>query len=105
LRQHRAARIEAAPKRRPFPAGWELKLKERPQGRLSYLRRTNAQGEVTLLGRTWRLSAVWLSRLVRGEVDLNRNKIHFFTLRRKEPASQPQILEVDYRLPNRGFQD
>ena len=26
-------------------------------------------------------------------------------LRRKEPASQPQILEVDYRLPNRGFQD
>jgi hypothetical protein len=23
----------------------------------------------------------------------------------KEPTSQPQILEVDYRLPNRGFQD
>ena len=105
LRQHRAARIEAAPKRRPFPAGWELKLKERPQGRLIYLRRTNAQGEVTLLGRTWRLSAVWLSRLVRWEVDLNRNKIHFFSLRRKEPTSQPQVLEVDYRLPNRGFQD
>jgi len=30
LRQHRAARLEAAPKRRPFPAGWELDLKERP---------------------------------------------------------------------------
>jgi len=26
-------------------------------------------------------------------------------LRRKEPTSQPQILEVDYRLPARGFQD
>ena len=31
--------------------------------------------------------------------------IRFFTLRRKDPASQPQIREVDYRLPNRGFQD
>jgi hypothetical protein len=103
LRQHRAARLEAAPKRRPFPAGWELNLKKRPQGRLIYLRRTNAQGEVTLLGRTWPVSAVWPSRLVCCEVDLHKDKIRFFTLRRKEPASQPQILEVDYRLPNRGF--
>jgi hypothetical protein len=37
-------------------------------------------------------------------VDLDKNKIRFFTLRRKDPSSQPQILEVDYRLPNRGFQ-
>jgi putative transposase len=105
LRQHRAARIEAAPQRRVFPAGWELNLKKRPQGRLVYLRRTNAQGEVTLLGRTWQVSTVWPSRLVRCDVDLDKNKIRFFTLRRKEPTSQPQVLEVDYRLPNRGFQD
>ena len=59
LRQHRAARIEAAPARRAFPAGWQLDLKARPRGRLVYLRRTNAQGEVTLLGRTWRVSEVW----------------------------------------------
>ena len=105
LRQLRAARLEAAPTRRPFPARWELDLKKRPRGRLIYLRRTNAQGEVMLLGCTWPVSAVWPSRLVRCEVDLDRDKIRFFTLRRKEPASQPQILEVDYRLPNRGFQD
>jgi hypothetical protein len=105
LWRHRAARLEAAPKRRPFPAGWELDLKKRPLGRLIYLRRTNAQGEVTLLGRTWPVSVVWPSRLVRCEVDLDKDKIRFFTLRRKEPSSQPQILEVDYRLPNRGFQD
>jgi putative transposase len=105
LRQHRAARIEAAPARRAFPADWQLNLKTRPRGQLVYLRRTNAQGEVTLLGRTWRVSEVWSSRLVRCEVDLNKDKIRFFTLRRKDPASQPQILEVDYRLPNRGFQD
>jgi hypothetical protein len=48
LRRHRAARIEAAPARRPFPAEWRLDLKKRPGGRLVYLRRTNAQGEVSL---------------------------------------------------------
>jgi hypothetical protein len=105
LRAPRAARIEAAPERRVFPAGWELNLEVRPRGRLVYLRRTNAQGEVTLLGRTWQVSTVWPSRLVRCEVDQDKDTIRFFTLRRKEPTSQPQVLEVEYRLPNRGFQD
>jgi putative transposase len=105
LRRHRAARIEAAPARRPLPADWRLNLKTRPRGRLVYLRRTNGAGEVTLLGRTWAVSAVWPHRLVRCEVDLDADKIRFFALRRKEPQNQPQVLEVDYRLPNRGFQD
>ena len=69
------------------------------------MRRTNGQGEVTLLGQTWQVSAVWPNRLVRCDVDLDGNRIRFFTLRRKDPTSQQRILEVDYRLPNRGFQD
>jgi transposase len=105
LRRHRAARLEAAPDRRAFPAGWKLDLKKRPRGRLVYLRRSNGLSEVTLLGRTWPLGRVWPNRLVRCEVDLDKDKIRFFTPRRKEPTSQPQILEVDYRLPARGFQD
>jgi len=105
LRTQRAARIEASPDRRPFPADWKLNLKKRPSGRLVYLRRSNGNSAVTLLGTTWPLGQVWPNRLVRGDVDLAKNKIRFFTLRRKEPTSQPQILEVDYRLPNRGFQD
>jgi putative transposase len=105
LRQHRAARGEAAPDRRPFPAGWKLDLKKRPRGRLVYLRRSSGLSAVSLLGRTWPLGQVWPNRLVRCEVDLNHDKLRFFTLRRKEPTSQPQILEVDYRLPARGFQD
>jgi putative transposase len=105
VRKQRAARIEAAPDRRAFPEDWKLNLKKRPGGRLIYLRRTNGKSEVDLLGQTWPLGQVWPNRLVRCEVDLNKNKIRFFTLRRKEPTSQPQILEVDYRLPNRGFQD
>ena len=105
LRKQRAARIEAGPERRAFPAGWKLDLKKRPRGRLVYLRRSNEDSAVTLLGQAWPLGQVWPNRLVRCVVDLDKDKIHFFTLRRKEPASQPQILEVDYRLPSRGFQD
>ena len=60
---------------------------------------------MTLLGKTRHLGQVWPNRLVRCEVDLDKDKIRFFTLRRKEPASHTQILEVDYHLPNRGFQD
>jgi putative transposase len=105
LRQHRAARVEAAPDRRPFPAGWKLELKKRPRGRLVYLRRSSGLSEVSLLGRTWPKGQAWPNRLVRCEVDLDHDKLRFFTLRRKEPTSQPQILEVDYRLPARGFED
>jgi hypothetical protein len=105
LRRQRAARIEAAPNRRAFPVGWKLNLKKRPAGRLVYLRRSNGNSEVALLGQTWPLDQLWPNRLVRCEVDLDKDTIRFFTLRRKDPTSQPQILEVDYRLPNRGFQD
>jgi transposase len=105
LRKQRAARMEAAPDRRAFPGAWKLDLKKRPQGRLVYLRRSTSSSAVTLLGQTWPLGQVWPNRLVRCEVDLNHDTIRFFTLRRKEPTSQPQILEVHYRLPARGFQD
>ena len=105
LRKQRAARIEAGPDRRAFPADWTLNLKKRPCGQLVYLRRSNPSSAVTLLGQTWDLGQMWPNRLVRCEVDLDKDKIRFCTLRRKESTSQPQILEVDYRLPNRGFQD
>jgi putative transposase len=105
LRKQRAARLEAAPERRVFPSDWKLDLKKRPGGRLVYLRRSNGNSEVVLLGQSWPLGQVWPNRLVRCEVDLDHDKLRFFTLRRKEPTSQPQILEVAYRLPARGFQD
>jgi hypothetical protein len=105
LLKQRASRIEAAPDRRAFPGDWTFHPKKRPTGRLVYLRRSSGRSEVELLGRTWPLGQSWPGRLVRCEVDLDRDKIRFHTLRRKEPAHQPKILEVDYRLPRRGFQD
>lgn len=105
VRLQRAARIEAAPSRCPFPDDWKLNLKKRPQGRVIYIRRTNPSSEVVVLGKTCQLGVIWPNRLVRCEVDLTEDKMRFFTLRRKEPTHQPLILEVDYRLPNRGFDD
>jgi hypothetical protein len=105
LRRHRAARVEAAPARRPFPTGWQLQLRRRPGGRLVSLRRSNGASQVALFGQTWPLREVWPHRLVRAEVDLENDTIRFFRLRRRDPANQPQILKVDYRLPNRGFED
>jgi hypothetical protein len=105
LRGHRAARVEAAPARRTFPKDWKLSLRARPRGRLVYLRRTGGAGEVTVLGRAWQVSAAWPNRLVRCEVDLDADTVRFFQLRRRAPGDQPQLLEVEYRVPNRGFQD
>jgi transposase len=105
LRQHRLARIEAAPPRRAFPAGWKLDLQARPQGRLIYLRRSDGHGGIEVLGQRWQVSENWPHRLVRVEVDLSKGRLRCYTLRRREPKSQPLVLDVPYRLPRRRFQE
>ena len=102
-RQRAAARIEAAPARRPFPGCWQLDLQAHPQGRLIFVRRSNAQGEVQLLGRTFAVDPLWPHRLVRAEVDLKRQRIGFYTLRRRAPDQQPLVKETKYVLPRRKF--
>src|SRR5262249_57782695 len=66
LRRHRADRIESAPQRRAFPAGWHLNLQARPRGRIMYLRRTSAAGAGGGLGRGFEVGPPWLNRLGRG---------------------------------------
>ena len=102
-RQRAAARIEAAPPRRPFPAQWRLKLTATLQGRMIYLRRTSEQGRVTLLGHTFEVDPLWSHRLVRCEVDIDAAMIRFYALRRREPAWQPLLREVPYRLSQRYY--
>ena len=101
-----AARIEAAPPRRPFPEGWTLDLQAHPRGRIVYLRRTDAAGAVELLGR-------------RFEVDRRRGRTGWsgrrwtstpagsgsIALRRREPDHQPLLREVAYKLPRRRFKE
>jgi transposase len=105
LRRHRLARVEAAPERRPLLVGWKLALQAKPQGRLIYLRRTDGQGAVEVLGRRWQVSDNWPHRLVRVEVDLTEERLRIYTLRRRDPKSQPRVLDVPYQLPQRRFQE
>jgi hypothetical protein len=104
-RQRSAARIEAAPPRRPFPRRWRLNLQGPLRGRLVYLRRTDAQGLVAVLGERLVGSPLWVNRLVRCEVDVAGERIRFHSLRRREPQPQPLLAEVAYRLPQGSFHE
>jgi hypothetical protein len=100
-----AARVEAAPPRRPFPEGWALDLQARPCGRIIYLRRTGATGSADLLGRHFEVDPSWPHRMVRAEVDLDAGRIRFHALRRRDPSYQPLLREVAYTLPRRRFRE
>jgi len=103
--QRNAPRIEAAPQRRRFPKRWHLNLQQPLHGTIVFLRRTDDQGRVNLLGHSFRVDAHWLHRLVRAEVDLDGRSIRFFALRRREPMDQPLLEEVTYTLPDRPFKE
>ncbi len=102
-RQRSLARIDAAPNRRPFPWGWQLDLQARPRGRMIFLRRSDAQGAVQLLGRSFGIDPLWPHRLVRADVDLTEGLIRFYRLRRRAPEQQPLIMETPYIFKHRRF--
>jgi len=70
---------------------------------LIFIRRSNAQGEVHLLGRTFAVEPLWQHRLVRAEVDLTKQRLRFCTLWRRAPDQQPLVKETKYVLPRRKF--
>jgi Homeodomain-like domain len=105
LRRHRADRIEAAPPRSAFPKPWRLNLQARPEGRMVYVRRTDAEGRAEVLGRAFEVDRHWAYRLVRAEVDLDASRIRFYRLRRREPGDQPLLKEVVHRIPSKPFHE
>lgn len=104
-RRRAAARIDAAPHRRPFPVDWKLNLQAMPQGCIIFLRRTDAKGQASLLGHVFPVDTKWPHRLVRAEVDFTRKRIRFYALRRRDPAYQPLLKEIHYEFPQRRFHE
>jgi len=100
-RQRGAARAAEAPARRRLPGTWRFDPTLPPCGQLIYLRRTDDQGAVTLLGHVFPVDRHWLHRLVRAEATLPGGPLRFFALRRRTPESQPLLREVHYELPER----
>jgi hypothetical protein len=100
-RKRSVARIEAAPRRVPFPADASIDLDRPPSGRLVFIRRTTDLGHASILGVRYPVDPHWAHRLVRGELDLDARRLRFFALRRREPDDQPLLHEVRFEPPAR----
>lgn len=100
-----AQRQEGAPVRHPIPEDWSLSLQARPRGIVIFLRRTDGEGRVHMLGHVIKVQEYWVHRLVRAEVDLDAGSIRFYTLRRRDPSQQQLLMTVSYQLPDRKFRE
>jgi hypothetical protein len=82
-----------------------LNLQSRPRGVIVFLRRTNGRGAVEILGHAFDVDRNWLHRLVRSEVDLDRDANRFYALRPRVPQEQPLLNQVHSELPNWTFKE
>lgn len=99
-RRHRVApRIDTAPARTPWPTKWRFRPRVLPAGRIVFIRRTTARGQIELLGHAWTVDPLWCHRLVRAELDLAHGQVSCFALRRRAPAEQPLLRVLDYHYP------
>jgi hypothetical protein len=104
VRRHRLARrIDHAPPRAPWPSTWRFRPHLLPAGRVIYIRRTSARGQIDVLGHRWTVHPSWCHRLVRAEVDLAQQQIHCFALRRRAPTEQPLLQVLAYHYPRRDL--
>ena len=94
-------RGESAPQRRPFPTGWQMNLQADLSGRIIYLRRTDDNGAINLLGHKFHIDTNWPHRLVRCEFRVAEGEIFCYRLRRREPAQQPLLKVIKHCLPKR----
>lgn len=98
-----AQRAEHSPPRRPFPTDWSLNLQAHPRGQMIYLRRTDSQGQVSLLGRSFPVDPLWPHRLFRCEVDFEQHQIRCYRLRHHEPDQQPLVKTIKDVFPTKRF--
>jgi hypothetical protein len=105
VRRRAAARLAAAPPRRPFPKSWPLDLQQPPSGQIIFVRRTTARGHVSLLGHSMEVEPLGAPRLVRCDVHVDQHVIRFSALRRRQPEHPPLLRELAYTLPRRRFND
>ena len=87
----------AAPLRRPCPADFKLDAKAALKGTVIFLRRSDEEGRVTVMGRLYLVSSDWQHRLVRVEVSFTTGEMNFFALRRAAHASQPLLKSEPYK--------
>jgi len=82
--------------RRSFPVSFSFQPQQPLSGTVIFLRRTNASGRVTVMGRLYEVDAHWQHRLLRVEVNFSSQKMEFFALRRSAAKWQPLLHALPY---------
>ncbi len=98
-----ATRRDNSPPRRAFPKRFNLDLNGALNGTMIFVRRTDENGSVHVLGHCYLVDQHWLHRLVRCEVDFIHHRIRFVALRRRAPDQQALLRELPYHRPNKPF--
>ncbi len=77
---------------------WQAPTRARRLHRFILLRRLDESGSLVLCAQRVQVAARWAHRLVRCEVDVRRQRVRFFGLRRRDPHLQPYLGERTLRV-------
>jgi hypothetical protein len=92
------ATIEETNNRYDISDQMKQKIDKPLKGTIIFIRRTDNNGNVNILGHQWLVDSLWTNRLIRAEVIIDKNIIKFYRLRRREPDKQPLLNTAKYHL-------
>ena len=98
-------RLVASPIRWQIPKDWQLDYSQRPQGKVIFIRRTTDEECLDVMGHRWHVKGSGSHKLVRAEVDLTKNRILFYRLRRREPNVHEFLGIAKYHFSNKPFKE
>ena len=95
--KHSLLIASAAPLRRPFPVSFKFAPTAPLAGTVIFLRRTDGEGTLTVLGRPYPAGSHWQHRLVRAEVNFSLGSLSLYALRRAASTLQPSLGILPYQ--------
>lgn len=95
---------DAAPARRALSKNFAFNPQAPLRGQIVFVRRTDEDGHLNMLGQRFAVSQTWPHRLVRCEVDFDHRRIQCSALRRRAPAEQPLLISIPYHRLNKPFE-
>jgi len=105
VRMKNQERYETSPMQWQMPKDWTLNYATRPQGNVIFIRRTTNEEYVEVMGHHWLVPGAGTHKLVRADVDLTKNSIAFYRIRRREPNVHELIATAEYHFPNKPFKE
>ena len=97
--------FEASPTRWQIPKDWQLDYSQRPQGKVIFIRRTTDEECLDVMGHRWHVKGSGAHKLVRAEVELTKNRILFYRIRRREPNVHEFLGTAKYHFPIKPFKE